>query len=143
MTHIQRSALLPYPAQHLFELVNDIEAYPAFMQGCVGATILRREEDYVEARLDLSRGVVSQSFSTRNRVVDAQHILLELLEGPFDYFAGRWEFLSLGESACKVSLNLEFNVRSTLLGAAAARLFDSVSDDLVGAVEKRARQLYG
>ena len=27
-THIQRSALLPYPAQFLYDLVNDVARYP-------------------------------------------------------------------------------------------------------------------
>ncbi len=143
MTSIHRSALLPFPAQQLFDLVNDIEAYPAYMDGCVGARILYREDGLVEARLDLAKGLVTQSFSTRNRMVDARHISLELVEGPFEHFHGRWEFLPLSEAACKVTLDLEFRVSNSLLGAAAARLFDSVSDSLVGAVEKRARQLYG
>ncbi|MFV8818348.1 type II toxin-antitoxin system RatA family toxin [Haliea sp. E17] len=143
MTRIHRSALLPYPAQQIFDLVNDVEAYPAYMDGCVGAQILRREADLIEARLDLAKGPVRQSFSTRNRLLDARHISLELVDGPFERFHGNWEFLSLGEQACKVSLELEFSISSALLGVAAARLFDSVSDNLVGAVEKRARQLYG
>ena len=54
MTSINRSALLPYRAQQLFDLVNDIEAYPRYMDGCVGAQVLSREEGLVEARLDLS-----------------------------------------------------------------------------------------
>lgn len=35
MTTIHRSALFPYQAAQLFALVNDIEAYPKFMDGCV------------------------------------------------------------------------------------------------------------
>lgn len=143
MTSIHRSALLPYPARQIYELVNDIEAYPAYMDGCVGAEILYRDASVVEARLDLAKGPVSQSFSTRNRMEDARHISLELVDGPFERFHGRWEFLPLAENACKVSLDLEFSVKNALLGAAAAKLFDSVSDNLVGAVEQRARQLYG
>lgn len=143
MTSIHRSALLPYQPRQLFDLINDIEAYPSYMEGCVGAEILRREDDFIEARLDLSRGGVSQSFTTRNRTVDARHINLELVEGPFEFFEGNWEFSPLGDVACKVMLDLEFEVNNALLGAAAARLFDSVTNNLVSAVEKRARQLYG
>lgn len=143
MTIIERSALLPYQPRQLFDLVNDIEAYPTFMEGCVGAEVLRRDQEVVEARLDLSRGGVSQSFTTRNRMVDARHISLELVEGPFDRFEGSWEFLPLGEVACKVRLSLQFNVNNAVLGAAASRLFDAVTNNLVSAVEKRARQLYG
>ena len=143
MTSIHRSALLPYQPRQLFDLINDIEAYPAYMDGCVGAQVLRREDDFLEARLDLSRGGVAQSFTTRNRTLDARHISLELVEGPFEFFEGNWEFQPLGEVACKVSLNLEFQVNNAVLGAAASRLFDSVTNNLVNAVEKRARKLYG
>jgi len=143
MTTINRSALLPYRAQQLIDLVNDIEAYPRYMDGCGGAQVLRREEGLVEARLDLSKGGVAHSFATRNRMVDAQHISLELVEGPFDQFEGRWEFTPLGDSACKISLSLHFSANNAVLGAAAARLFDSVTNNLVAAVEKRAKELYG
>ena len=143
MTTINRSALLPYQARQLFELVNDVEAYPKYMDGCVGARILRREEALMEARLDLAKGGIAQSFSTRNRMIDAKQITLELLDGPFDYFEGLWEFRALGDSACKMSLNLDFNVNSTVLGAAASRLFEKVTNNLVDAVSQRARQIYG
>ncbi|QFU76765.1 type II toxin-antitoxin system RatA family toxin [Halioglobus maricola] len=143
MTNIQRSALLPYKPKQMFDLVNDIEAYPRYMEGCVGAEVLHRADDIVEARLDLAKGGIKQSFSTRNRVVDSRHIALELVDGPFNQFEGSWEFLPLGEKACKVSLELSFKVNNAVLGAAAAKLFDSVTINLVSAVEKRAKQLYG
>jgi ribosome-associated toxin RatA of RatAB toxin-antitoxin module len=143
VTRIDRSALLPYAANCLFDLVNDIEAYPGYMSGCVGAQILRRDDDLVEARLDLSQGGIAHSFATRNRLQPHTSIELELIEGPFDHFAGRWRFQPLGDAACKVSLNLEFRMSSRLLGAAAARLFENVTGDLIQAVTQRARQLYG
>ncbi len=143
MIVINRSALLPYSARQLFELVSDVESYPVYMEGCVGARILLVGEHLVEARLDLARGGITQSFSTRNRMLAPTQITLELIDGPFEYFTGRWDFLTLGDSACKMSLNLEFTVRSTLLGAAASRLFDKVTNNMVDAVSRRARQLYG
>jgi ribosome-associated toxin RatA of RatAB toxin-antitoxin module len=143
MTVVNRSALLPYSASQLFDLVSDVESYPEFMEGCVGASILRREENLVEARLDLARAGINQSFSTRNRMRCAEEITLELIEGPFEHFSGRWEFLALGESGCKLSLNLEFTFRNSLIGAAASRLFDRATSSLVEAVCKRARHLYG
>ena len=143
MTVINRSALLPYRAQQLFDLVNDIEAYPRFLDGCVGAQVLSRTADMVEARLDLARGGIRQSFSTRNRMVVAREISLELIDGPFDQFTGRWDFQALGDAGCKLSLNLEFTMNSSVLGAAAAKLFDRVSNNLVDAVCRRADEMYG
>jgi len=143
MTVINRSALLPYSASQLFELVSDVESYPQYMEGCTGASVLYRADNLMEARLELARGGIRQSFSTRNRWQDAREITLELIEGPFEHFAGRWEFRALGDSACKLSLALEFNISSKLLGAAASRLFDKVTNNLVDAVGRRACQLYG
>lgn len=142
MTVIDRSALLPYTAYQLFNLVSDVESYPSYMEGCVDARILRREEDWVEARLDLARGGITQSFSTRNRMSAPREITLELIDGPFEYFAGRWGFQALGDSACKMSLNLEFTINGSLFGAAASRLFDKVTNNLVDAVGRRASQIY-
>ncbi len=143
MTIIQRSALLPYSAQQVYQLVDDIESYPQYMDGCVGAEVLQRETHLVEARLDLARAGISQSFATRNMLQPPLSIELELIEGPFDRFAGRWEFKPLSEAACKVSLDLEFAFSNSLLGAAAGKLFDSVTSHLVDAISARARQIYG
>ena len=143
MTTITRSALLPYSASQVFALVNDIEAYPQYMDGCVGASILRRDEQVVEARLDLARAGISQSFCTRNRLQPHTTIELELVEGPFRSFSGRCDFTALDGMACKVSLQLEFMVNNALLGAAASKLFDSVTNNLVDALARRAREVYG
>jgi ribosome-associated toxin RatA of RatAB toxin-antitoxin module len=141
MTVIQRTALLPYPAERLFELVNDIESYPDYMEGCVGAQVLHRDAELIEARLELARGGIAQSFATRNRSLAPHTIELELLEGPFEKFSGRWHFQNLGSLACKVSLDLEFTLNNSLLGAAAARLFASVTTNLVDALSRRARDV--
>ena len=143
MTAIHRSALLPFGADKLFELVSDVEAYPQFMEGCVAVSILRREADFIEARLDLARGGIRHSFSTRNRMHRPRQIDLELIEGPFERFRGRWDFVALTDAGCKVSHDLEFALKSALLGAAVAGLFDKVTNNLVDAVSRRATQLYG
>ena len=143
MTVISRSALLPHKSIALFDLVNDIESYPEFMDGCVGARILRREGDLIEARLDLAKGGISQSFSTRNYLVGTEAITLELLEGPFEFFEGRWGFQELGETASKISLELEFRVNSKILGVAATKLFELVTNNLVDALGRRAQQVHG
>jgi len=143
MAHINRSALLPYPSQAMFELVNDIEAYPAYMDGCVGAQILKRETDLIEARLDLARGAVRYSFTTRNRLDAPKSIQMELIDGPFTQFEGRWFFQTLGDNACKVILDLQFSLSSRIGSLAARKLFDGVANNLVDALCLRANALYG
>ena len=64
MTVIERSALLPHAAEQVFDLVADIERYPEFLEGCVGAEIHERGEETVTATLRLSRAGISHGFTT-------------------------------------------------------------------------------
>lgn len=142
-TVIQRSALLPFGAEDIYNLVNDVAAYPSYMEGCVGAEVLAEAEGEMLARLDLAKAGVNQSFTTRNKLEPGRAIRMVLEKGPFEEFCGDWTFESLGAEACKVSLQLRFSMSSTLASSAARRLFQSVSGNLVDALCKRANQVYG
>jgi len=143
LTEINRSALLLHPASTMFALVNDIESYPSFMDGCVGADVLSRSEDVIEARLHLAKAGIRQSFTTRNRLLAPGAIEMELVEGPFEAFEGRWSFEALRDDACKVSLRLAFRLSNALAGRAARQLVESVANGLVEAICRRARELHG
>ena len=142
-TIIQRSALVMHSARNMYDLVNDVAAYPEYMEGCEGAEILEQGEDYMVACLHLRRGGVSYSFTTRNTLVEGKEILLALHAGPFRRLQGQWSFRSLTENASKVSLYLEFEANSQLLAVAANSLFSSVANNLVTAISQRANTLYG
>ena len=143
MVHkVERSALVNYSAQQMFDLINDIEAYPQFMDGCTGARILARGDDWVEARLELSKAGVSQSFVTRNQLQPPLSMTLNLVDGPFKYLRGEWRFSPLGDNACKVSFTLEFELQNRLLGLAVGKLFEAVSNRQVDALCARAKALY-
>lgn len=143
ITRISKSALLPYPAEALFDLINDIEAYPQYMDGCVGATVLSRTDNVLEGRLDLNRAGISQSFATRNTLIRPERIKMELLEGPFQSLNGEWRFNALAADACKVVLELAFEMDGSLANLAAAKLFESVASGQVDALCKRAHQRLG
>lgn len=142
MHKVERSALVNYSAQQMFDLINDIEAYPQFMDGCVGAKILARGDDWLEARLELSKAGVSQSFVTRNQLQPPLSMTLQLVDGPFKYLRGAWRFTPLGEQACKVTFELEFALQNRLLGMAVGKLFENVSNKQVAALCVRATHIY-
>ena len=139
---VERSALVNYSASQMFELINDIEAYPQFMDGCVGAKILARGDDWLEARLELSKAGVSQSFVTRNQLQPPHSMSMNLVDGPFKYLRGVWRFTPLGEQACKVTFELEFELQNRLLGMAVGKLFEAVANKQVDALCARAKQVY-
>jgi ribosome-associated toxin RatA of RatAB toxin-antitoxin module len=143
VTEIQQSALLPYSAQAIFELINDIESYPQFMEGCLGAEVLERTDDLVTARLNLGKAGLKYSFTTRNTLQAPESMQMELVEGPFKRFNARWHFTPLKEDACKALLEMQFEFESGLLDVVLRKLFDSSCRNLVNAVCRRADELYG
>jgi len=140
-TTINKTALLPHSAKTMFDLVADIASYPEFLPGCSGAQIIEQTENGVVGRLDLSKAGVTQSFVTRNTNTPYTSITLALEDGPFESLGGEWRFDALSDEACRVSLDLTFQLRSGLLKMAASRLFESVANDMVDAMVKRANQL--
>ena len=143
MSSIERSALLPYPARLLFDLVNDVEQYPQFLAGCERAEVLERHPDSMVARLYLARHGIRFSFTTRNLLVPWERVELSLVDGPFRRLSGEWRFQVLSEQACKVTLRLQFELSNRRLGMATERLMSSGAADLVDAMVRRAKQLYG
>ena len=63
---VSRSALVPYAASEMFALVADIEKYPGFLLWCREARIRVPGEDTVEASLEIGRGPIRKTFTTRN-----------------------------------------------------------------------------
>ena len=142
-THIHRSALLPYPAQALFDLVNDVASYPEFLPWCSASEVLEVSATHMCASLAVAKGGLSQRFVTRNTLVPGQSIELKLQEGPFTQLHGRWEFKALGDKACKISLDLTFDYAGAMVRATLGPLFNQAANTLVDAFCQRAKQLYG
>ena len=142
-TRIQRSALLPYPAQALFDLVNDVASYPQFLPWCRSSDVLEVSETHMLASLEVAKGSIGQRFVTRNVLLPGQRIEMNLQEGPFTSLNGGWEFKALGDKACKISLDLTFDYAGPLVRATLGPLFNQAANTMVDAFCLRAKQLYG
>ena len=139
---IERSALVNYSAQQMFDLVNDIEAYPSYMAGCENAQILERGDDWLTAKLDLAKAGLHQSFTTRNTLNAPHSMTMELVNGPFKTFRGIWQFTALSEGSCEVKFHLEFEFSNFLIGMAAGPMLSQLAGEQVDAVCLRARSIY-
>ena len=93
--------------------------------------MIEQSDDHMLARLDLRVAGLALSFSTRNTLTTPTRIALKLVDGPFSSFKGLWVFHSLAEDACKVSLSLDFEVASKLIGSAMAIGFQGLADRMV------------
>lgn len=143
MTTLSRNALVPYSPSEMYDLVNEIERYPEFLPWCKSTEVHERSEAEVKATIELAKGGIHKSFSTHNRMQPGKMIEIRLVEGPFSHLHGFWRFDPLGESASKVSMDMEFDFSNQLLGMAVGPVFGQIVSTLVDAFFKRAREVYG
>ena len=140
MHQVKHSAIVPYSCEAMFNLVNNVEAYPEFVPHCSKTEIHEKTDKTLKASIFLKKGPFSHSFTTHNICVFPHKIDMDLVEGPFSSFEGHWQFDSLGESACKISLQLIFEIKNSLLNRAFAKLFDSLANQMLDAFCQRANQ---
>ena len=143
MRKVQRSALVSYSTDEMFALVDDIESYPEFLPWCKSAEVHLRQDDVVEATLELARGSISKHFRTRNTATDGSAIEMRLVDGPFRSLSGRWDFAQLGDAGSKVSLDLEFEFANPVVDLMFGSYFEDTCNALVDAFTRRADDVYG
>jgi ribosome-associated toxin RatA of RatAB toxin-antitoxin module len=140
---VNRSALVSYPAGAMFDLVNDVAHYPEFLPWCRSSRILEQSDEQMVATIDIARGGIHQSFTTRNTLQRPERLTLELVDGPFRRLRGEWRFESLSDDACKVHLHLEFAFSNRLVSLAFGPIFNQVCESMLDAFVKRAQQVHG
>ncbi len=143
MRNVKRNALVSYSARQMFALVDNIDAYPEFLPWCSDAVVHVRKANIVEATLELQRAGLRRRFKTRNTLRANEAIDLTLMDGPFRHLAGGWRFGELGESGCKISLELEFELENRVTDALLGSFFEEICNSLVDAFTRRALDIYG
>jgi coenzyme Q-binding protein COQ10 len=140
-THAEER-VLPYTPEQLFALVADIERYPEFLPWCAGARIRERGPNLVVADLIIGFRMVRERFTSRVSLEPPQRIDVAYAEGPFRHLNNHWSF-SPDPGGCRVGFFVDFEFKSRLLQRLIEVLFSEAVRRMVGAFERRARDLYG
>jgi ribosome-associated toxin RatA of RatAB toxin-antitoxin module len=140
---LQQSLLLPFSALQLFNLVNDVASYPSFLPWCSGATVTPLGDNELEARLDIAFMGISSFFATRNRNSPPHRIDMSYSGGPFANMVGNWQFVALGEQACKVVFELDYRFESRALEMVIGPVFSHITGRFIDAFGREAEKRYG
>lgn len=139
---------MPYSAQQMYDLIADIGSYPKFLPWCAGARIRNREQlentEVIDADLVISFKVFREQFGSRVTLhPDDMKIDVEYIDGPFRYLNNHWSFKQLEGGGCEVDFFVDFEFKSAMLQAVIGVVFNEAMRRIVGAFEKRAKELYG
>jgi len=140
---IRRSALVKYSPAQMFDLVNEVEAYPKRFPWCDGVDVLERDQDVLVARLDIKFAGFRQSFTTRNTAERPHRLQMSLVDGPFRALEGVWDFTALGDAGCKIAFALDFDYAGRLGGTAVKLGFQGLANRMVGDFCREAERMYG
>ena len=138
---VRRTALVPFSAATMFDLIEAAEHYPSFLPWCTGATVLERDDSVVMADIHVNYRNVRFNFTTRNPKHRPDFMAITLERGPFRRFEGDWHLVELAPEACKIEFALRYDFESSLLGRLASPVFDRIANTLVDAFVARAEQV--
>ena len=127
----------------MFDLVNNINDYSQFLNWCDSSSILNESGNQITASVQINKNGFRHKFTTINTLTPYKSIEMILLDGPFDELSGEWRFESLGDSAAKVYLDLEFNFKSIIADMSISPLFKSIANSQLDAFVERAKHIYG
>ena len=149
---IRRSALLDFPAEQIFDIIEGAEHYPEFLPGCESVTILERSDSIIAARVTVGWRGLRFEFTTRNpkhrpewlvvRLERGREAPAESKAGLFKHFDGKWDIRALSPGSCKVEFALNCELQGVVARKLAGVVFDSVADALMNAYVARAQALH-
>ncbi len=142
MAVVEKSVLVPYSAERMFALVDDVAAYPQFLPWCGGSTVTPVGADTVHATVHIDYHHIKHSFTTENTRQAPERIDITLKSGPFQRLDGRWLFIPLSDTACKIQLQLHYEFSGRLLETALGPVFHYIANSFVDAFIHRAEQIY-
>ena len=143
MIQIRRSAIVRYKPVQMYDLVNDVAAYPRRFGWCSAAQVLGQSEGELTARLELRIAGMTQAFTTRNALTPPTRIGMQLVDGPLHHLSGAWDFVALGEEGCKVMLELDFAYSGKLMAPVMRMGFQKLADRMVDEFCAEAARVYG
>ncbi|MBA3479923.1 MAG: type II toxin-antitoxin system RatA family toxin [Lautropia sp.] len=143
MPIVKKNALVPFPAARMFDLVAEVEEYPEFLPWCGGTQIHQRTEEGMVATIRIAYRGLSQSFTTENRHDRPNRIELTLRDGPFSRLHGVWTFKAITPQACRIDLELDYEMRSGLIAQLLGPVFEQIAQTMVDAFVDRAEALAG
>lgn len=143
MPEVIKTVLVAYTPAEMFELVDKVEDYPAFLPWCGGTELHERTPEITGATIHISYLQIKQKFSTENAKRYPEEMLLKLKSGPFRHLEGSWQFRALGNAACKIEFRLHYEFSSQILEKVLGPVFSHIANTFVDSFVLRAEKVYG
>ena len=142
MSIYNKQIVVNYTIEQMYALVSDVNSYPEFIPLITSAHKTKIQDEQISATFTISKGLLSFSFSTINRLEPNKRITMHLASGPFRKFKGAWEFTPQKQGQSSIAFYLEFEFSSTFFCILLDSLFKQLCEIMLHAFRMRAAKLY-
>lgn len=134
---------VPHLPRAMFDLVNDLEAYPRFIPNCKAMEVRRQADGSRLAKMTISFGPITQSYTSKVTAdPEALTISAVAVDGPFAYLDSKWTFTPEGQGT-RIRFDIDFKISNPLIAAVAEPAFASKQDEIIDAFGNEADRRFG
>jgi coenzyme Q-binding protein COQ10 len=134
---------LPHLPRAMFDLVNDLEAYPRFIPNCKAMEVKPQADGSRLAKMTISFGPITQSYTSKVTADPAALTITAVaVDGPFSYLDSQWTFTAEGEGT-RIRFDIDFKFSNPLIAAVAEPAFASKQGEIIDAFGDEADRRFG
>ena len=148
MPSFETTRRVNHTANNMFDLVADVDRYPAFLPLCENLVVRGRRQrgegvEVLVADMTVAYKVFRETFTTKVTLDrNAMEILVEYLDGPVSELENKWRFVEAGEGKSDVLFKLDYEFKSRTFAALMGAVFDRAFRRFAEAFEERADKIY-
>ena len=134
---------VPHLPKKMFDLVNDLEAYPRFLPNCHAMEVRQAADGTRLAKMTIRFGPVTQAYTSKvSADPDTLTIRADSKDGPFAYLYSKWSFTPEGEGT-RVRFDVDFKIGNRLIAAVAEPAFEMKQTEIMDAFVTEADRRFG
>jgi|TARA_Y100000389_G_scaffold160975_1_gene163278 ribosome-associated toxin RatA of RatAB toxin-antitoxin module len=136
---IKKEAIILKDIETVFKIVNKVDLYKNFVPFCIDSVILSEDTNKMKARLDFNLKGLSTSFTTENTIKENEYIEMKLVDGPFKYLDGKWEFKKISDKTI-IFLTINYEAESKIVEYTIGKSLEKITNYLVQAFVEESKK---
>jgi ribosome-associated toxin RatA of RatAB toxin-antitoxin module len=122
--------------QKAFDVVSKFDEYSEFLPGCTGSSLIKRDFPTEIGRLECNI-LGKEYFIISENTISEDSITINQIEGPFNYFEGKWTVEAKSDDSCIIYFEGELELPFLLNAMASQTLIDKFSSAVIEAFINR------
>ena len=125
----------------LFNILNDINKYPYFFEGCSFGKKTNISKSTYDGTLNINFMDKIIELKTKNKILDNKLIYFNLVDGPFKRLNGFWSLTNINENYTLVKFNIDYELKNFFIDKASKLISKTIIDSLVNNFKIKVEKL--